>query len=396
LSTSDQWKLRQFTPVVASTAYLNTGSAGPLLTPAAEAIQHEAMNELIAGRMTPGGFEAFKARLSSLKGGLASLLGAGDDEIALTHHTTEGINIVVWGLPWQEGDRVVTTTLEHPGVLLPLYQLHRRFGVEIDFADIGTGESDQTVAALTEALSRPCKLLVLSPVAWSTGARLPLGDIVRMAHDAGVPVCVDGAQSVGAIDVNVADFGADFYAFPGQKWLCGPEGTGGLVVQRSAIEQLEATFMGFLGVDHERYRANDVDGHFPAAGATRYEVGSLYRPGLAGFAAAVDWHLEWTEKGALRARIGALTDYCHRAAAQLTDTVVLTPASNMAGLVSFRVKGVDAPACVTALREAGVTIRYIPDNGCLRVSCGFFNTEAEIDQTLDLIDAFAQRGAHTS
>jgi L-cysteine/cystine lyase len=387
----DGWRLRQFTPVVAANAYLNTGTTGPLLTPVAETMQKAALEELLIGRMTPGGFDAFQQRLKTMRAGLADLLGAHEDEIALTHHTTEGINIVSWGFTWGEGDRVVTTTLEHPGVLLPLYQLHRRLGVEVDFADIGTGEADQTLSAIRSALDRPCKLLVLSHVAWSTGALLPLADIVALAHDAGTPVLVDGAQSVGAVEVDLDTIGADFYAFPGQKWLCGPEGTGGLAVRRSALDQVAQTFVGFLGADHSQYRPNDVDGHVPAAGAARYEVGSLYRPALFGFGSAIEWHRQWSETAATFERIRSLAEYCHRQATQLSDTVVLTPASNMAGLVSVRVKGIDTQKCVAALLEQGVTIRSIPDNGCLRLSCGFFNTREDIDRAFSAIDQFAHQ-----
>jgi L-cysteine/cystine lyase len=389
----DHWQLRRFTPVVAATAYLNTGAAGPLLAPVAEAIQRAALDELLDGRMSPGGFAEFRQRLSSLRAGLADVVGAQDDEIAITHHTTEGVNIVVWGLPWQEGDRVVTTTLEHPGVLLPLYQLHHRFGVDIDFADIGTGEPDQALAAIRSALERPCQLLVLSHVTWSTGALLPLAEIVELAHHAGVPVLVDGAQSFGAVSVDVAALGADFYSFPGQKWLCGPEGTGGLFVRRDRLERLSPTFVGYLGTDHAHYRANDVDAVAPADGAARYEVGSLYRPAIAGFATAVEWHREWLQKGALLERINALTTYCHGQATQLSDAVVLTPAGRLAGLVSLRAKGIDSAQCVSSLLERGVTIRHIPDNGCLRLSCGFFNTREEVDRALNLIDEFAQKNS---
>jgi L-cysteine/cystine lyase len=388
---SDGWRLRQFTPVVAANAYLNTGTTGPLLTPVAETMQKAALEELLIGRTTPGGFEAFQQRLKSMRLGLADLLGAHEDEIALTHHTTEGINIVAWGFSWNEGDRVVTTTLEHPGVLLPLYQLNRRFGVEVDFADIGTGETDQALYAIRAALDRPCKLLVLSHVAWSTGALLPLGEIVAMAHDAGTPVLVDGAQSVGAVDIDLDAIAADFYAFPGQKWLCGPEGTGGLAVRRSSIEQVAQTFVGFLGADHSQYRPNDVNGHAPAEGAARYEVGSLYRPALFGFGSAIEWHREWSRTAATFDRIRSLAEYCHDQAAQLSDTVVLTPAGNMAGLVSLRVKGIDPQKCVAALLERGVTIRSIPDNGCLRLSCGFFNTEEDVDRALSAIEEFAHQ-----
>jgi L-cysteine/cystine lyase len=270
--------------------------------------------------------------------------------------------------------------LEHPGVALPLYQLHRRLGVRVDFADIGSGATDQTLTAIAKAIERRCDLLVLSHVTYSTGALLPVADIVELAHRRDVPVLVDGAQAVGAIPVDVRTLGADYYAFPGQKWLCGPEGTGALFVRRDRLGELSPAFVGFRSIDHRRYQPNDPDSLTFAPGAARYEVGSVYRPGIVGLRATAEWHAQ--HSNSIFERTNTLARYCRRNVSRLPGTDMLTPLCNMAGLVAFRLEGVDPERCVEALAHHNITIRHIPDNGSLRISCGFFNTEADIDTAL--------------
>ena len=195
--------IRASLPVTERLAYLNTGTAGPLPQPAVDAEAEAAKREATEGRIGHDGFMRLFDRLIELRAGLAAFVGAKPEEIAISHNTTDGMNIGTWSLPWQPGDRVVTTTLEHPGALLPLYLLHRRFGVEVDFAEIGLGERGETLAAMAQAIRPGTKLVVVSHVAWGTGAILPLSEISELAHAAGALVLVDGAQSVGSIAVDM-------------------------------------------------------------------------------------------------------------------------------------------------------------------------------------------------
>lgn len=376
---------------MASVVYLNTGTAGPLLSPVAAAMARAARDELLVGRAGADAFGSLGEAVATARSRLSRMIGAGAEEIALTHHTTEGMNIVTWGLDWRPGDRVVTTSLEHGGGLLPLYQLHRRFGVAVDFAAIGRGGGDETLEAIAHQLRRPARLLVLSHVTYSTGAVLPLAEITALAQDRGALVVVDGAQSVGAIPVSVAGLGVDFYAFPGQKWLCGPEGTGALYVRRDHLDELAATFLGFRSVDHDRYRADDPESLVFAEGAARYEVASLYRPGITGLAEAARWHLETGARLDATGRIHELAAHGAAAVADFTDADLLTPADAHAGLVCFTVPGVDPAGCVAYLAQHGVMVRSIPDNDALRLSCGFFNTPEEIDRALSLVAEYRRR-----
>ncbi|MEO9008623.1 MAG: aminotransferase class V-fold PLP-dependent enzyme, partial [Candidatus Dormibacter sp.] len=168
---------RRDLPVTDRLAYLNTGTAGPLPRQAIAAMADAAQVEGEAGRIGVDGFTRLFEQLDGLRTALAEFVGADPVEIGITHNTTEGMNIGTLGLRWQPGDRVVTTNLEHPGGLLPLYIIHRRFGAEIEFADIGQGGREETLHAMAAAIRPGTRLVVLSHVTWGTGAVLPLAEI---------------------------------------------------------------------------------------------------------------------------------------------------------------------------------------------------------------------------
>src|SRR6478672_3485524 len=150
----------------------------------------------------------------------ARALGAGENEVALTSSTSQGIGLVCAGLDWSGGGEVITTTEEHPGLLGPLDELSKRYGVTVR----AVPAHELTVA--------------IGHVLWTTGLILPLPEIAAAAHAAGASLLVDGAQSGGAIPLDMHATGADFYAASGQKWLLGPQGTGALWVHPRHLDRL--------------------------------------------------------------------------------------------------------------------------------------------------------------
>ena len=258
-------------PILAQTAYLNSGTAGPWPRSVVAAIESALRAELVRGRASPAGLPEFRPLLQQTRAWLAECVGADADEIALTHSATEGIDIVVWGLPWQPGDEIVTTSIEHRGVLVPVRAAAERCGLVVRVVDVGHGEPARVLAAVADALTPRTRLVALSHVSFSTGARLDVAALAELAHAQGATLAVDGAQAVGVLPVDVHALGVDFYAFPGQKWLCGPEGTGGLYVARARQATLAATFVGTRSAG-------------PAA--AHYEWATLFRPGVHGLHAA--------------------------------------------------------------------------------------------------------------
>src|SRR5207244_10266037 len=145
---------------------------------------------------------------SRVRGQIADLLGTSADRVALTGSTTDGCNIVLSGFGFDPGDEVVTTDAEHPGLLLPLDVS----GAKVRVAEVAARPTATALDTILACITPRTRLLALSHVLWTTGQVMPIHELKR---ESGLPVLVDGAQSVGAFDVEVGEL--DFYTVSCQK-----------------------------------------------------------------------------------------------------------------------------------------------------------------------------------
>ena len=365
--------LRQQLPAVLATGYFNTGSNGPIPRVACEAVEDAIRRELEQGRIVPGKYQSNRDRNRHVAAMAADMFGADADEIALTHSASEGLNAALMGMTWDAGDEIVSTTEEHPGLLLPLALLARRHGVVTRYASIGN-DVGGVVEALERTITSRTRVIALSHVLWSTGAVLPLREIADLARDNEVMVVVDGAQSAGQVPVDLHALGIDAYAMAGQKWLCGPEGTGLLYVRRDRFPDIAPTYA--------RYGQFEPSGYFmPAAGAMRYEIGEFYSPAIAAQAAVLAWLRDDVGLAWAYDRIATLGAHFRDRLTRIDGVSVFTPADAMAGLINFAVAGLSPQEAAARLYERGYTIRYVdykPCTVCARASVGWWNTEQEV------------------
>lgn len=373
--------IRDELPVVTSTAYLNTGSSGPLPRRAVAALRTELQYQLERGRAD---FTVFRDRylplLADVRARFARLLHASASEIAVTHHTTEGINIVVWGIPWRAGDEIVTTTLEHQGVLLPVYAVAQRYGLTLRVVDLDVSQGAEAVAEqMAAALSPRTRLVIFSHVAYQAGAVLPVTAIARAAHEAGALVAVDGAQAAGAVSVDPRSLGADFYAFPAHKWLCGPEGCGALYVAQEHLPELAPTFVGFMSL--RNLEAYDLRGHFePGLDAGRYETSTAFWPAICGLHASLIWLEEIVGYKNVFERCYEVTDRLRTMLGDVRGVMVRSPREHV-GLTTVSVASIlggQVQTLAAHLAERGIEVRALPGAGMIRISTAFFNTEEEV------------------
>jgi L-cysteine/cystine lyase len=347
---------RALFPVLERVAYLNTGTFGPLAHPVGEALTAGIARELAEGRTGLAYFEETLALRDELRGAFAGLVAAEPDHIALTGSTTESCAIVLRGLALDPGDEIVTTTDEHFGLLGPL-------GASPARVVVVSPDPDRILAAVTPRT----KLIATSQVLWTTGAVLPLAEL---REQSGVPVLADGAQSVGAIPASAA--GVDFLTISGQKWLCGPDTTGALVV-RDPDGLRVASPSYFAQSRHE------PDGTFtPHPGARRFETGWWSQGVLRGMLAALELRPDWWFE-----RASAAASRCRELLSARVEVVARPPSAT---LVSFRPDG-DPEAVVARLRERGVDVRAIPGRQLVRVSCGWWTSDGDLDRLLDALDA---------
>ena len=381
-------RVRHDLPAVEHEVYLNNGTFGPVPRPSSEAMQAVLARELAEGRIAPDYFARSGALREEARSLLAARFGAQADEIALTPRTTDGIDIALWGMPWQRGAEILTTREEHPGLLLPLAALSRRTGARVSFVETPEHPTPRAwLNAFTARQTEQTRAIAFSHVLWTQGDLLPLDDLCAFARREGLVSIVDGAQAAGAVPVDLHRSGVDFYALPGQKWLQAPEGTGALYVAASRQTQCQATFVGYAS--GSALDANAT--HFqPSQGARRYEIGSPSQASLAGLVASLRWqgaqNIAWLEQ-----RIGALARWLTLALGAVDGVEVVTRLQErMSGLVSFRVHGASAEDVAAALGSRGFRVRHLPaPHAAVRVSCGFYTTGDEVGRLVDAIGEIA-------
>ena len=352
-------ELRARIPVLQTTAYLNAGTFGPLHESTVAAQQAVQERELDNGRSSAAMWVELAQTRSRLRTELAALIGADAASIALTTSTSQGCNIVCAGLGLTAEDEVVTTDLEHFGMLGPLHASGARVRV-VQLAGHPAAEASDLIRA---AVTPRTKLLALSHVAWSTGQVIP---VAELREATGIPVLVDGAQSFGAIDLRGGVGGCDFYTGSAQKWLAGPDQLGALYVRDP--ESLRIALPSYMSK-----LSYEEDGRFaPQPGAARFEQQGGPLSGLAGLEAALATHPEYRYTRALE-----MAARCRELLLAAGHEVVTEP--GQATLVTWVARG-DSAALVAKAHAEGVVIRDLPGTGWARASCGWWTSENDLQR----------------
>ena len=381
-------------PATGSGIFLNAGTCGPLPAETQRAMDEQAASELAVGRAKIDQFLVFFERMAEARAAIAAALVADPDDIALTHSTTDGINLVLSSLPWQPGDRVITTNHEHPGVLGPLQSLRDRLGVVVETVDIGDGGDPELVlAGIRRALERPARAVVVSHVLWTTGAILPAGAIGTLAREAGAVSIIDGAQSAGAIPVVLDEMDVDAYAVPGPEVAPGPRGHGrpvGPPLVRGCHDP------GHRGLPRLRVVRH---GHGRRPAARRPPVrGDRLPPPVRRRARPERRLADDVRRPAVGDGPGAAPG-CRLA----TSAWPRSPACawsrrpNHGGtLVTFRIDGWTANAAALELGpRVFAIIRDLPPIDAIRISVGFWNTEEELERFCAAVELLASHTPET-
>jgi L-cysteine/cystine lyase len=315
-------------------------------------VRGEIERDLRDGRLGKEYFERLLELRRAARAALAGLVGAEPEQVALTGSTTDGCNIVVAGLDLTPEDEVVTTTEEHFGLIGPLHASGARVTAV-----------EPSPEAILAAVTPRTKLLAFSQVLWTAGRELPVRELRERT---GIPVLVDGAQSVGAIPVVFE--GLDYLTISGQKWLCGPDSTGGLVV--ADPERLRIARPSYFSqTKHEPTGAFE-----PSEGAARFDPGWVATSALAGLLAAIELRPSWAFEQA-RAQAARCREL-------LEPLVEVLPGD--ATLVAFRAE--DCAGTVARLAEAAVLVREIPGTGLVRVSCGWWTNEDDLQRLVAALE----------
>jgi selenocysteine lyase/cysteine desulfurase len=358
----DATTLRSEFPVLDERAYLNSGTCGPLPRRALHAVA-----DVLARAATEGRTRAYMETMLALRdrqrAAYAERLGADPADVALTSCTSEGIVRVLAGLSLGPGDEVLTAPDEHPGLLGPLASLRARRGVDIRTAPFED---------LADAVGRRTRLVACSHVSWVTGALRPAG-LAELGPN--VPVLLDGAQGVGAVPIDVRALGCAYYAGSGQKWLCGPVGTGMLWIapeRRHEVMPVGATYMNLAAPARALESAMHPDARSHDSPAMSAEAA----------AASVAAHDVLAEAG-----WDAVYERSRSLAASLADRLrergrVVAPRDDTT-LVAWEED--DPEATRDRLAASGIVVRNLPGTPYVRASVGAWNDEADLERLVTAV-----------
>jgi len=348
--------LRKQFPMLSRLTFLNAGTDGPVATAARDAATAALAAQFDEPRWTAD-FETRLAEQAALRDRYARLLGCSADDVALTTSTSEGLGKVLNGMGLRTGDEVLTGEDEHPGLIGPLLAARER-GVTIRTAPL---------AQIASAITASTTLVACSHVSWITGE---LADPALANTD--VPVVYDGAQSAGAIPVDVAALGCAAYTGSGQKWLCGADGSGMLYLAPGFRDRVHA-----LGASYSAFARTDAGLKSPLhTNARRHDTVALGRETVAMSLAAFDvldgagWNDVHARGPALGARLAeALAERGFRVAPRDATTLVAW-------------EDPDPVAASARLVAQGIIVRDLPGTSFLRASTGAWNDEEDLERLL--------------
>jgi len=320
------------------------------------------------------------------RGVVQKFIGAAhEDEIIFTKGATESINLVAatWGREnLREGDEVVLTQLEHHANIVPWQMLRAQTGCVLRVVPIQPN-GDVLLEAVLAALNAKTKLVSVAHVSNALGTVLPVEEIIKAAHDKGIPVLLDGSQAVSHRSVDVQKLDADFYVFSGHK-IYGPTGIGVLYGKRAILRDMPpyqggGDMIASVTFEEAIYQEPPM----------RFEAGTPPIAQVVGLAAALAY-VSSIGMDKIAAHEDALLAYATQVIGEMKGVRLIGTAPRKAGILSFVMDGIHPHDIGTILDSHGIAIRAghhcaqpameaLGLAATVRASLGLYNDEADIN-----------------
>ena len=381
-------KIRADTPSCQEIIHFNNAGASLMPKPVFAALQRVLEDE---NRL--GGYEAERRAQPDIQGFYAAfgaLLNADPDEIAYVENATRAWDMVFYGLRLGKGDRVITHSSEYASNYLALLQQSRRLGFEIDLVPSDRfGQID--VEQLEAMLTPQTKLIAITHVPTQGGLVNPAAAVGELAQKHGIAYLLDACQSVGQIDVDVAQIGCDFLSGTGRKFLRGPRGTGFLYVRRSMLERIDPPFVDLLSAKWTAHNSYEF-----AAGAKRFENWESNVAGRVALGEAVRY-AKAIGLNHIETRVAKLADVLREALSDIKGVQVRDLGQTKCGIVTFTKEGRDPQFIEERLREKGINVSVALMTSArldlearnlsslVRASVHYFNTKDEISRFVQAV-----------
>jgi selenocysteine lyase/cysteine desulfurase len=384
---------RELFPVTSRLIYLNHAAVGPLSEPAFRAMEFHAHDQRDFGALH---WREWLEEYAQYREEASRLIGARPAEISILKNTSEGISFVAEGMRWREGDNVVTSDMEFPSNFIPWKRQERR-GVECRIVkNVDGAFSVEDVARLIDDRTR---VVALSSVYFHNGFAIDLDAIGELCASRGVHFFVDAIQSLGALRVDVRRSRISFLAADGHKWMLGPEGTAIFYVAEEVRDELEVLENGWMNVDRKGQFIGCPDDL--RNDGRRFEAGSLNTNGIFGATAAIEL-LNQIGVGEIERDVLALAQHLGDGLERI-GFEVKTPRPYRSGIVAAVARGLSDEKMRKVAEEVGMSptvplavlhmylererVVCAPREGMLRFAPHFYNTEHELDELIELLEA---------
>ncbi len=321
---------------------------------------------------------------------LSKLLKLDNDlNICFTKNATEALNIAIIG-SLSAGDHVITTNMEHNSVLRPLHTLQKNRKINLSIIEGDSfGEIDPN--SILKKINKKTKMVVCTLSSNVNGIIMPIYEIGEICRKKGILFLLDASQGLGNIPIDFSKMYVSMLAFPGHKGLLGPQGTGGLYV--SPDIRLKPLMQGGTGSQSESLLQPDI---MPDL----FESGTLNTPGIVGLGAAVGY-LNDTGIDEVQSKKCDITQRLYDGLSQIKGIKIYSPADmkKNSGIVAFNINNCDSSdisylldkrykiACRSGLHCAPLAHAFFNTlkSGIVRFSTGLFNTNGEIDYTVESV-----------
>ena len=370
-----QWIGREF-PLRPDLIYLNHAAVAPWPRRTCRAVESFARENVREGALH---YPRWVETENRLRRRLAGLINApSPDDIALLKNTSEGLSVVAWGLPWRKGDNIVSSDEEFPSNRI-VWESLRTLGVELRQVPLNRGVPED---ALLERIDRHTRLLAISSVQYASGLRLDLQRLGEFCRSRGVLFCVDGIQSVGALQTDVQRDHIDFLVADGHKWMLGPEGIALFYCRAGLRDRIRLHQFGWHMVEHHLdYEHRDWR---VAQSARRFECGSPNMLGIHALEASLSL-LQEVGMEAVEQRVLENSRFLFDAIGALERYELLsrTEKGRHAGIVTFRHRSLPGDRLFRQLTEKGVICAQ--RGGGIRFSPHFHTDEATLERAVSLL-----------
>ncbi len=315
-----------------------------------------------------------------------SFINAGKrEEVIFTSGTTGSINCIAFSFGERfisRGDEIILSNLEHHANIVPWQMMCQRKGATIKVIPIDD-KGEIVLEKYERLLTEKTRIVAVSQASNALGTILPLEDIIKKAHSAGVPVLVDGAQGIQHGIVDVSGMDCDFYAFSGHK-IYGPTGIGVLYGKEKWLSELPPYQGGGDMVEKVTFEKTTYN-ELPF----KFEAGTMNYAGAIGLGKALDY-LKETGREEIASREKALLDYATGKLTEIKNLRIYGEARSKIPIISFLLKDIHQYDTGTILDKMGIAVRTgthcaqpVMDrfgiDGTVRVSMCFYNTTEEID-----------------